>query len=1398
MNMRPKTKRRLVILILGLLLLAGAGVGFSLWSKSRLNARLAEAREAGMKAAEAGDYPLALQKLSMYVGKNKTDAEALYTYGEARANVIHPNYRHITEAIGVFSTYLQLKPDDERAMYRLLELYPQAGQNTEMQKLADRMLAKNPRDLKALQAKVTALRHMYQYEEALKSSEQYNEVAPDDLEHQILTMALQLRLNRTPQDVINRAEGLRQAHPDHPRFELLQGIAYLMTGNKEEARKWFRTAAARPELDVEMVSQLVKRLDQVQLFADSQALLERSMAETHSPRIEQLLVQRKWQNGQFGEVIKQLKDLDPASNEADSDLLAYYAMSLYQAKRDSEAQAIVQALGSRTQDKSALAWTDALKAQYAKDIEPKAAIEAYQTALNRDPQNPNPVVQFMLGNAYNQMGETELAIEHWSQAILHAPSWAMPYTMVSQTLIKTGRSTAGLAVAEEAMERVPQPNQFTLRVSQVVAAFARLDASFNISDAEQILKLVEPIQKAAPNEPQTLPIYISLLSRTGRKDEAITKLQAALASPVAESEELMVRLSMLSRAEKLGLEKTILDQLEKRSGLTPTVASARAVEMLTSGKPREGLTYLQTAARETSEPSPKWMLAVAQYREVIRDPGALAAWKELGNAHPRDLQIQSRILQMDSVREDRDFMKQTIDRVKELSGEEALLWKQEEARWLLGSPDKSRDSAQAAAILTEIIRRSPTLSEPRVLLAIAQENLGNIDRAIEQLQAAAERSPDPRISMDAARLLQSAGRFEEAGDYLKRAAKSPMLNPQGREQLALMFEQQGDPNQALNILQQAGGGNNDAARQAMLAELSWQTGNTAEAARRYFNLLERRDLDPKVIHSAAEFFASQDDMEQAQKALQRLNDLSMAPGARELILGQFNERHIGYEAALEQYQKAVQAAPKDTSTWSKLLGFYLRQGRFAETVAAADQAVKAGADNGDIQSLKRHAQALQGIENQPEMRPLIEALANEPQNQAAAEALGILQSARSSGEPPSQTSEKLSQLINRHPQFLPLYSVTIEKYLSNGQVEEAINLSAQANKLFPKHGESARLATHALAAAGKWYEMRQAAEVWREKSLSDPRLADKALAIADINQRKPQEVLNRLNRYLKSAQQQPEQNMEMLSLYARALLMLGQQSEAAALLLPLAKESPTWRAQWLALSSSAPDPASASLWIGQITPLIPPGATPERERLASAWYDIAINHDFPKGFEMSRDTLKPMLAGKDLTASGLLTLASASEMISDTAVAEEAYRRAIEVEPRQHVAMNNLAYLLMKKAGKENLAKAEELAIKATTLLPSNSSYHDTLARIYTQGDKRDLAIQSFNKAISLEPNNVESLIGLAYVLSQNNKPHDAMRILQQVDNLLVGRQLSKELGEELKLTREAVNKALSTAETVQ
>ncbi|HTL30231.1 MAG TPA: tetratricopeptide repeat protein, partial [Tepidisphaeraceae bacterium] len=444
MNIRPKTVRRLCIILLVVVALVATGIWIVNHNNRAKEQAIVAAGAEGMKAFKDGDYATALTKLSPYVARHKDDADALYAYAISRARVELISGRHISEAIMLLDQYRTLKPDNPDANHELLDLYAKADRRVETLRLADEILAQDPKDVKALFAKSRMMLRAGDYQNAMEVAQKLNEIAPLDLQGQLLTIELLTRTKRPPAEVLKRSQELQAAHPDDPRFELLLGVANEYAGDRDSALKWFRTAATRTPPDADFVRSLSRYFEALGYFTESQQLLEKAAQNSTDPQIRRVLVQRLWQNNNFKEALKWLDNLDLKTG--DSDLLAFRALCLYATNSREEAAKIVAALKQRTGDNSALAWASGLAAHFdaSPELDKRALIAKYQNALNRD--HDNAIIRAWVGDTYSALGETELAIQQWHTAAELAPSWATPCVLWSRSLLSTDRTKEALDV----------------------------------------------------------------------------------------------------------------------------------------------------------------------------------------------------------------------------------------------------------------------------------------------------------------------------------------------------------------------------------------------------------------------------------------------------------------------------------------------------------------------------------------------------------------------------------------------------------------------------------------------------------------------------------------------------------------------------------------------------------------------------------------------------------------------------------------------------------------------------------------------------------------------------------------------------------------------------------------
>ena len=105
--------------------------------------------------------------------------------------------------------------------------------------------------------------------------------------------------------------------------------------------------------------------------------------------------------------------------------------------------------------------------------------------------------------------------------------------------------------------------------------------------------------------------------------------------------------------------------------------------------------------------------------------------------------------------------------------------------------------------------------------------------------------------------------------------------------------------------------------------------------------------------------------------------------------------------------------------------------------------------------------------------------------------------------------------------------------------------------------------------------------------------------------------------------------------------------------------------------------------------------------------------------------------------------------------AERLFRDAIRLNPHLVGSLNNLSVLLRSKG---ELKEAIELQSKAVAEHPSWGLMHRNLASVLTQNRNYDEAALSFEKAIALDPNDIESHYNLGLILSETKPDPESLQ----------------------------------------
>ncbi|MDP9174820.1 MAG: hypothetical protein M3O30_13290 [Planctomycetota bacterium] len=1318
--------------------------------------------------------------------------------------------RHITQAINLIRIYVSLVPTDLDAQHLLLELQtPLPSYAGSSIALASDMLRSNPQDLVALKTIIEVNLRSRKFEDAWPAAQKYTEINPTDLEVQEESISVMHQMGKSPAELRQRADDLAAKYPNDPRFLLIQASAYSVQGPAdtldarqkvfETARNLVIKASQQDPPDAQFVNFTIAQLDRIGEYSLSQNLLDRAVAKLNDPELTRILVQRLWENHKFAEVISRLEKLDPTSPAADVQLVAYKALSLFALNRKAEANALVSNLSARSNDRIAYAWSLALKTHFDEtNADVKSELTSYREALQRSPDNA--IIQTMLGDAYAKIGENELALQSWRQAAGEVPSWSEPHIRIAEVLASQGQGSdqEALTAAQQALMTTAQgPHTYDPQgaIARILVDYARWQATQDSEISHTLLENLLAVQNKMPGEPNTLPIYASVLAQTGQRDKAIEVIRGGEKQSGPDGESVLLKLAQVSRITKLGMEPEIYNAVEQQYGLTARVSYARATSALAGGQAAAGLKILQDAKTHGAGTPQLWDRVICQYRELSRDPDAGASWAALGDANPGDLSIQSLILTgEESAWSNRAFIDRTINRVKDLTSDEAISWKLARARWLLSSADVQRDASAAVVLLNEVIKSSSADYKPRVLLATAYDRLNDPEDAAAQWEQAAVLQPNSsQILLSLMRELHAAAKYNETRTTFDKLSGFSSLPPDVALQAAAIMAQEGELQRAQTMLEANPNPRNPVLHDATLAKVYRLEGRISDTAQLYFNLAKASSLDIMTIREAADFFGSQHDIQAAHRMLNHADATSLPTDEHDLLLADFDDNWGDRADAVREYADAVAHADENPAASVAQAGFFIRHQQWADAQRILDVAGARWPDNKDLKVLQSMQRNLANVPQSAQMAFLLRAVSRDPQNPAGQETLRVVSASGSDNV--EQTITSLRSLLEKYPDFLPLYEVTLPQLLRAGRTDEAISLGAKIMAQFSSSADAARIATQAYMFAGRWNDVILAAGQWRMRDAAHPQEADRMIAMADLHTNQARDAVDRLAPYVSVAQSNPDANENILLEYAEALIRSGNESDASALLLPLARNSAQWRANWLQIAVfSHTDGPSTAAWIEQIRPLLDPHSLTEQQHLADAYFDCATRRGYPKGFEFARDALKPFVGTAAITVPALMSFASAADNAGDLPTAEIAYRRVLQMDSTQTIAQNNLAEVLRAKGSSASIKEAEALARAAIAVRPNDpasSTYYDTLAHILLQEQRTEDAFSTFEAGYRLQPKDLNVLIGLTWLSAKNNRINAANHYLEQVQALLPSdSQVDGEVKQELDTARDLLKKA--------
>ena len=598
---------------------------------------------------------------------------------------------------------------------------------------------------------------------------------------------------------------------------------------------------------------------------------------------------------------------------------------------------------------------------------------------------------------------------------------------------------------------------------------------------------------------------------------------------------------------------------------------------------------------------------------------------------------------------------------------------------LLAASSSRADVQEAARRLIDLQKDSPDPAEAAESLAFAQWRLGKTDDAARLLSETLEKFPARlHSSVALARIKVAAKDLAGAEEILQSAAKNAPQSSDAALALGRFYvvaAKLPEAEQALNTALHLDAHNG--AAWATLAALQLQTGRKQEAEESYRKLSALPGYKP--VHA---LFLFQDGRrEEAIAEFKRLADGDPRDReARGRLVAAYlaTDQKPQAEAVLNE---ALQRNPKDVDALIQRGRFYLAQGRNAQAENDIQQALHFRADSVEAHIAMSRIQHVNG-KLLLEQRELASVLETNPQLLVArvqlarsymlwanpAAALAVLE------EAPQQQRRAEALIMERNWALFALHRFNeLRVGIAEGQ---AVHASAEWS-----------LQSGALKMAeGGYIAARIAVEDFLKQRPGDPR-GVYLLAQTYLAQNQPAQAAARL----KDIVAHYPENAQLNQLYGDVLSASGNRAAA--------------RQAYAAASKADPHSVQPDVKVAEI--------------------DLAEGKR-----EAAQRVIADVLQREPGNIGAHLLFAAIAETESNTAQAIAHYRAVVEIDDKNLLALNNLAYLLA--PGDPN--SALNYAQKALGVAPDNATVQDTLGWIYCRKGIYPSALHYLKASVDKEP----------------------------------------------------------------
>jgi putative PEP-CTERM system TPR-repeat lipoprotein len=659
------------------------------------------------------------------------------------------------------------------------------------------------------------------------------------------------------------------------------------------------------------------------------------------------------------------------------------------------------------------------------------------------------------------------------------------------------------------------------------------------------------------------------------------------------------------------------------------------------------------------------------------------------------------------------------------------------------------DSAGATAQVAEMKKQFPNHARTRFFEAELAFNAKDYKTAAERIAPVVQALPNNALALQLAGAAEfRLGHLAQAENYLGSALRLVPELPIAQRILAQVYLRTGQPDKALAILKTQLGNKPGPGTLQLAAEAYLQSGDAKRAEEMYQQAAKLKPDDPRIRTVLALNDFGKGRTEAAIDELERISaDDSGALADLALVSAFLRKKEV--DKALKAID-ALQKKQPDQPLAPMLRGRVLvlkkdvegARAQFRQALSLDKQYFPAAAG----------LAALDMASNKPDeaRKHFDELLKNDPTSVAAKEALALL--LRRSGNTGDEVAKLLADAVKQAPSDSRAQLALINFHLERRDSKQAVLAAQDAAQALGDQPDVLMALGRAYLAAN---DTQQAVSTFNRLAQAQPKSPQPYLGLADANLALKDR--RAASRNLKQALELEPRLLQARRGLVGLALADDRPAEALDIARAVQKDLPndavghvlegdveTHRKnlkgalaayqQGLHKDNNAQEAAvrvhNAMLALDQKT---------EAEQFATRWID-----------EHPKDALFPFyLADRALAA-------------RDFATAEARYRRVLELQPNNALALNNVAWLMLQQSKPGALPFAE----KANQLLPGRPPLMDTLASVLAADKQMPRALEVQKQAVERAPEDGSLRLNLAKLYIASDQKGMARNELERLERL--------------------------------